>query len=127
MAVPNTVMRPAPERAEVLSKAVVRAAEHLELTNKELGEIVGLSQATVSRLRNGGYKLEEGSKPFECAQIFARLFRGLDAITGSDDTSSRIWLRNDNTALQGKPIEMIRTIRGLVDVVNYVDSRRAVI
>lgn len=127
MAVPNTSMKPAPERAAVLGTAVVRAAEHLELTNKELGEIVGLSQATVSRLRNGGYKLEEGSKSFECAQIFARLFRGLDAITGSDDTSSRFWLRNENTALQGKPIELIRTIRGLVDVVNYVDSRRAVI
>lgn len=127
MVVPDAWMKTAPGRANVLSKATVRAAEHLDLTNRELAEIVGLSQATVSRLRNGGYKLEEGTKAFECAQIFARLFRGLDALTGSDDTASRYWLRNENTALQGKPIELIRTIRGLIDVVNYVDSRRAVI
>lgn len=115
------------QREEVLSKATVRAADHLELTNTELADILGLSPASISRMRNGAYSLEEGTKAFECAQFFMRLFRALDALTGSDDRASRFWLRNENTMLQGRPIEMIRTIRGLINAVDYVDSRRAVI
>ena len=44
---------PSPERAAVVTKAVLRAAERLGLTNKVLASVIGLSEATVSRMRSG--------------------------------------------------------------------------
>ncbi len=117
-----------PREAAVLAKAVARLAGHMELTNAILARVLGLSEPTVSRLRNGAYGLQRGTKPFELAQLMVRLFRGLDAITGSDDAAARSWLRGPNTALHGqKPIELIQTIPGLMAVVSYVDARRAVV
>ena len=112
---------------QVLSKAVVRAADHLGLTNKLLAEVLGLSEPTISRLRKGHYRLQRGAKPFELAQLLLRLFRSLDAISGSDDEASRSWLKSDNRALAGRPIDLIRSITGLTDVAAYLDSRRAVV
>jgi transcriptional regulator with XRE-family HTH domain len=112
---------------EVLSKAVIRAADHLGLTNRLLAEVLGLSEPTVSRLRRGTYRLQRGAKPFELAQLLLRLFRSLDAISGSDDEASRSWLRSDNRALSGRPIDLIRSVTGLIDVAAYLDSRRALV
>lgn len=115
----------APTREAVLSKAVSRSAQHMKLANNELAEVLGLSEATVSRLRRGDYLLKPRDKSFELAQLLVRLFRGLDAITGGDDRSTQSWLRSDNLVLGAKPAEMIKTIRGLASVVAYVDSQRA--
>lgn len=111
----------------VLSKAAIRAAERLGLPNALLARVLGLSEASVSRMRNGAFLLSRDSKPFELAQLFLRLFRSLDAISGGDDESSRSWMISENLALGGRPIDLIKTIRGLTATVAYVDSRRAVV
>ena len=54
-----------------------------------------------------------------------RLFRGLDAMMGSDDAASLAWLRSPNLDLDGRPIDLIRSIRGLGAVADYVDDHRA--
>ena len=112
-------------RAEILGKAAVRAADHLGLPNTVLARVLGLSEATVSRLKHGRYVLPQDGKAFELAQLFVRLFRGLDAIMGGDDEASRSWLRSDNLALRGRPIDLIQSVQGLTGTLAYVDSRRA--
>jgi hypothetical protein len=114
-----------PNDREVLSKAVAKAADLWKLTNEALGEIVGVSASTASRLRSGAWQLEPKTKPFELAQYFVRLFRSLDALTGSDDEAAASWLDAKNVDLDGRPIEMIRTVKGLTEVANYVDDFRA--
>jgi uncharacterized protein (DUF2384 family) len=108
-----------------LSKAVVRAAEFLEISDKALAKTLGLSAASISRMKRGTYALSPDSKPFELGQLFVRLFRSLDAITGSDDAASRSWLQGRNTVLNGRPIDLIQSLTGLTAVLFYVDSRRA--
>ena len=110
----------------VLGKAVLKAADLLGLTARVLGTVIGVSEPTVSRLKRGEFTLERGTKPFELAVLFVRLYRSLDAIVGGDETVARAWLRNDNTVLGGKPIEKIQTVLGLVDAITYLDARRAV-
>lgn len=112
-------------RAEILGKAAARAADHLGLPNTVLARVLGLSEATVSRLKHGRYVLPQDGKAFELAQLFVRLFRGLDAIMGGDDEASRSWLRSDNLALRGRPIDLIQSVQGLTGTLAYVDSRRA--
>ncbi len=114
-----------PEAGEVVSKAVVRAADHLHVTARILAKIIGVSDATVSRMKHGDYGLERDTKPFELALYFIRLYRSLDAIVGGDSSAAVSWLANMNTSLDGRPIDKVQTVSGLVDVVAYLDARRA--
>ena len=113
------------ERARVLTVAVLRAAEALGLSGRELSRVLGVSEPSVSRMRRGDYLLDEGSKTFELAALLVRLFRSLDAITAGDSHVARAWLRNENWALSGRPIDQIQTISGLTHGLAYLDSQRA--
>lgn len=113
------------ERARVMTMAVVRAAEKLNLSGKDLAAILGVSEPTVSRMRKDEYRLEEGSKPFELGALFVRLFRSLDAITSGDGAVALAWIQNDNRALGGRPLDQIKTVAGLTHGLAYLDSRRA--
>jgi Protein of unknown function (DUF2384) len=113
--------------AAIVTKALVRAAKNLKLANTAIGGIVGLSDATISRMKRGAYVLTPGEKPFELAVLFVRMYRSLTAIVGGDDQVARAWLDNENVALHARPIERIQSVSGLVDVINYLDARRAVV
>jgi uncharacterized protein (DUF2384 family) len=114
------------EPAVIVAKALLRAGDMLDLRQADLGAIIGLSPASMSRLANGEARLT--GKAFELAVLFLRLFRGLDAITGGDDVASRSWLRGPNAALDNAaPLDLMKSVHGLIDVVGYVDARRAVV
>jgi hypothetical protein len=125
---PASITRLAPDRsnaATVVSKAVVRAAAALGLSNTGLAKVLGLSPASASRLRDGTYVLPLDSKPYEFALLLIRLFRGLDAMMGGEERASYSWMQTPNRALDGAPIDRITTITGLVETVAYVDATRA--
>ena len=83
----------------VITKAALRAAGRLGVSNKTLGKIIGVSEATVSRMGSGTYALSPGDKPFELAVLFVRLFRALDAMVGGDEAAAAVWLKSENLAL----------------------------
>jgi transcriptional regulator with XRE-family HTH domain len=116
----------------LVTKATARAADKLGVSNKALAGIIlagiiGVSEATVSRMKNGKHALATGSKPFQLALLLVRLYRSLDALIGGDDVAARAWLSNTNTALGGAPIELIQSVSGLMNVIQYLDARRAVV
>ncbi|HEY8242292.1 MAG TPA: antitoxin Xre-like helix-turn-helix domain-containing protein [Casimicrobiaceae bacterium] len=115
---------PAAAPDAVLSKAVVRAAAHLALTQKELAGILGVSEATVSRLCADRYRLSPGrEKEWELGRLFVRLFRSLDALWGHGD-EARAWLASPNLALSARPRDLLGSVEGLVNVVAYLDAAR---
>lgn len=113
------------DRADVLTEAIARIAELWGLKNAKLGAVLGVSMATASRLRSGETRLDPASKSFEAGQFLLRLFRSLDALLGSDDSAAKRWLETNNLDLGGKPIDQIDTMRGLIEVCDYVDFYRA--
>ena len=117
--------RTAADSRAVLSRATVRAARFLGVAQADLAQVIGVSDATLSRLANGQKVLDPGSKPWQLAALFVRLFRSLDAIVGSDDAAAQTWLRGDNQALGGVPLALIREPAGLVRTVDYLDAARA--
>jgi len=119
--------RPVPAEGPVLTKAALRAAHRLGVSNKILARIVGLSEASVSRMGTGAYTLSAGDKPFELAVLFVRLFRSLDALVHGDDAVARAWMIHSNTALGGTPLDLMQTVPGLVHVLAYLDARRALV
>lgn len=117
-------LQPAPAPAEVLRKAALRAAARLGLSQRDLGEIVGLSAASVSRLAAGRLALDPRTKPGELALLFLRVFRGLDAVVGGDEAKARAWFEAKNAHLGGAPRDRARTVEGLVHVAQYLDAIR---
>lgn len=118
---------PGPAQGLVVTRAVLRAAARLGLTNKAAARVLGVSEATVSRMGSGAYLLAPGDKAFDLGVLFLRLFRSLDAIVGGDEQVARAWLRNPNEALGGTPMALIESVPGLVNVVAYLDARRALV
>ena len=118
---------PLPDESKVVTKATLRAAERLRIKNAVLARIIGLSEPTISRMYKGTYVLPPESKNFELAVLFIRLYRSLDGIIGGDDSVAADWLKNSNTVLDGAPLELIKSVSGLTNVIEYLDSRRAVV
>lgn len=120
----GALTHPKPEVRQVLTQAVLRASELLAVNQSRLAQILGLSQATVSRMAHGGYRLDEQKKEWELGALFVRLFRSLDAVTGSDGAAARTWMGGENLALGARPVDLIRSTEGLVRAVQYLDSIR---
>lgn len=119
----HTLVRAKPDPAAVVAKAALAAAERLGLTSRHLATIIGVSEASVSRMQHGR-GVDPASKEGELALMFVRLFRSLDALVGGDDAKARAWLEAMNDHVNGVPAVRIQTVEGLVDVVQYLDAMR---
>lgn len=134
MNIPSPV--PEPDPSQVLTRAVLRAADFLALTQEDLAAILGTSPASVSRMASGKRRLERpsgggrmdaggaGGKEFELACLFLRVYRSLDALVGGDLQKGRAWLTADNRHLGGAPLTLIKTIPGIAHVADYLDAMR---
>jgi hypothetical protein len=125
MADRQITIAPAARDAAIGTKALLRAADRLGVSNRALARIIGVSEASLSRMRAGTYALAPTEKPFELALLFVRLYRALDTIVGGDEAAASAWLRQDNLALGAPPLALVQTVPGLMHVVQYLDARRA--
>ena len=107
----------------ILTRATLRAAELLGLSQRHLARILGVSEATVSRLGDGR-SIDPETKEGELAILFLRVYRSLDTLMGGDDSNSRKWLQAENVHLEGVPSEIMQSITGLVRVAEYLDAMR---
>lgn len=115
---------PAVSPAAVLTKATLRAAERLELPQRVVCRVLGVSTASYSRLGRTR-TIDPESKEGELATLFVRLYRGLDSLVGGSDEKARAWLAAANAHLGGVPVELIQSVQGLVKTIEYIDSMRA--
>jgi Protein of unknown function (DUF2384) len=86
--------------AGVLASALVKAGKELGLTQAELGSIVGRDRTALSR-----GALEPGSK-------------------GGEPRQMKHWMHTHNLHVGGVPAELVRSVAGLVRVVEYLDAIR---
>ncbi len=107
----------------VLGKAVLSVAGRLGINAKGLAAIIGCSEASVSRLKQGR-SIDPDSKEGELALLLIRLYRSLNAILGGNDEQSEKWLKAHNHHLDAVPLKKINNIQGLIEVVQYLDAMR---
>jgi hypothetical protein len=115
----NTNTLAQPEARRVLSMALVNAGKELGLTQQVLGEVVGKDRTALSR---GG--LDPDSKSGELALLLVRAYRALFALTGGDREAMRHWFQTENLHTGGVPSEQVRSVQGLMRVVEYLDAIR---
>ena len=116
----HEVSRPA--AGAVVTKAVRRVADALEVSQRDLSRILGVSEATVSRFASGRV-LDLDWKEGELALLLVRVFRSLDALFGSEDKARR-WFHAKNHHVGGVPAERVKSVEGLVHVAEYLDAMR---
>jgi hypothetical protein len=110
--------------AIVLTKATIRVADRLEIPQKVLALVVGLSESTVSRMQRGSFVFDrDKGKTFEFALLLLQLYELLDRMACSDLASMRAWMTAENSALEGRPIDLIQRAQGLVQAVSYLRTR----
>ncbi|HEU0276233.1 MAG TPA: antitoxin Xre-like helix-turn-helix domain-containing protein [Rhodanobacteraceae bacterium] len=114
-----------PERARVLTKAVVRASGLLGLKDAELAQVIGVSPPTVSRYKRGTAEIDPDRKTGELALLLVRLFRSLDPLVGADGENRKAWMHSQNEQLGGVPAMLIRRPEGLVQTLAYLGGIRA--
>ena len=117
--------QPRTDPASVLTKAVLKSAELLELPSVVLARILGVSEASISRLFSGSRQIDPENKEGELALLLVRVYRSLDALVGTDASQRKAWMQSHNRGLNGRPIELIQRAEGLAAVVSYLDAMRA--
>lgn len=112
---------------EILTKALEKLTNQLQLSRQELMLIVGPSEPTLCRYfnpNNHSSYLDPSSKEGEVAILLIRIYKSLDVLFGGNIEQSRLWLRNKNQHLDGIPIDLMKSIEGIVKVVQYLDAIR---
>lgn len=113
--------------AVVLTKATLRSAALLGLSNAAVARVVGVSESTVSRMAAGSRHFEIGTKPAELAALLVRVYRSLDALVGNSERHRQLWMSTFNRAFNQAPKDAVETADGLTRVVRYLDGARAMI
>ena len=114
-------LKPAPDA--VLAKAVLKAATELGLNQADLAAVLGVHRTAISRLKRNP-SLDPDSKQGELALMLIRVARALFALTGGDQDWIRHFMRTSNKVTGGVPAEQVKTVAGLVTVLQFVDAIR---
>jgi hypothetical protein len=107
------------QAAPVLTQALVRAGKELGLTQADLGVIVGRDRTALSR-----GAIEPQTKSGELALLLIRAYRALYVLVGGEPRQMKHWMHTPNLHLAAVPAELVRTVPGLVRVVEYLDAIR---
>lgn len=109
------------QKETVLTKALLRAFDLLNLERSEIAAILGVSEPTLSRLYKQERFINPSSKEGELALLFLLIYKHLVSLFGNDLMQCQQWLRNSNEHLSDIPIELMKQIPGLMKVVNYLE------
>ena len=106
--------------SQVIADAVLRIADQWALTDRELGEVLGLKRSTMSRVRKGQSGIKPQSAAAKLARQLVKIFGSLQAMVGTPD-NGRLWVRAINHHLHAVPLEMMKSVDGLVHVSDYLE------
>jgi len=114
----NTKTDNKPEEKLVLAKALLNAAKSLGLTQDETGRIIGRDRSSISR------GIDPNSKAGELALLLIRCYRGLFLLLGGEAEGLKHWTKTHNYHVNGVPGELMQSVEGLANVINYLDAVR---
>lgn len=113
-----------PRQAAVLARSTMRAADELGVSQTSLASILGVSESTVSRIRKGSLTpVRDRGKTFELEALFVRFYVSLDVAVHGDKLAAERWLKSYNEAFRARPLDLLKSIRGLIAVTQYLDHK----
>lgn len=110
------------QKEQVLTKAILKLADAYGLSRKDIQSIIGISKSTVTRIKKGTTWISPATKKGELALLLLRVYRGLNSLVGNNHEKAKLWLNSYNTSFNQKPIAALKTVIGLVQVLDYLDN-----
>jgi uncharacterized protein (DUF2384 family) len=112
------------EKQQVLSKAVVRAAESLGLRSDTLAGVLGLDAVTTAKLCASDHLLTSEEEAWGRGVSLILLYDSLLSITGGSESDARKWLLSANSVFNNQaPIDLMITVAGLDRLVSYLETQ----
>ena len=108
----------------VLSEAISKLQEKWELTNKDIAEVIGKDTSFITRLHQGKTHINPDDKTGQLSLLLIRIFRSLGAFLGDRMHVQQEWLKAHNYAFNNSPLNAMKTIEGINQVVMYLDHMR---
>ena len=102
---------------KILAEGYLNAGKALGFKTCDLGEILGKDRTALSR-----NKLDPHSKTGEIALMFIRIYRSLFELMGGNTDQMQHWMHTRNLQTGGVPSEQLKTLVGLVTVMEYLDA-----
>jgi hypothetical protein len=96
----------------------LNAGRTLGLSQEALGDIVGPDRSSIAR------GLDPDSKAGELALLLIRCHRSLYSLVGGRQPDMRHWMQIANRDIGGIPAAQVRSVAGLVRVVECLDAMR---
>ena len=107
---------------QIIATALKRAIDFMGIKTAQLAKTFNVSVSTLNRdFQNG---IEPESLKGQVSLLVIRMYRSLSAISGNDDEFVRHFLNTDNNYFGQKPINVIKSMEGLVSVNPYLDAMR---
>lgn len=107
-----------PQASEVLGEAVLNVRSHLGLTLEQLGQILGRDRSSIQRAG-----IDPQTPAGQLAALLIRVYRSGLVLTG-DESSLKHWLKTPNRALGARPRDLLFSLQGIVNLVEYLDAHR---
>ena len=107
-----------PNENHVIAVALEKLKEQMDISNEDLGKIIGVHRNNVTRLLKKE-EIDPKSKNGELSLLLIRVYRYLFTLNGGNREAMKHWLTTNNHHIQGIPLEAMKTVLGLSRVVNY--------
>jgi DNA-directed RNA polymerase specialized sigma24 family protein len=120
----NAIAAVKPKPEEVLTNALMNAAEQLDFSQAEIAKIVGVSAATVSRMSSGAYLLDANRAEWDSAATLVLVYRSLASILPNNIQEMRAWLHSINDDFGDVPAKLMLKPSGLHQIRSYLDAYR---
>lgn len=106
----------------IIAKALKRAGQFMGLKSSLLAEILNVSTSTLNRdFQNG---IEPDTLKGKVSLMIIRMYRSLSVISGNNDSFVKHFLNTENKYFRAAPVDVIRSLEGLVQVNQYLDAMR---
>lgn len=119
----NATLKTSPDKKTVLAKAVLNSADELDINVSDLASILGMHRTSLSRIKSK-MEIDPDTKTGELSLLFVRIYRSLYALSGGETKTMRLFLKTKNQVTGGIPLEQMKTIVGMVNVLQFVDALR---
>ena len=106
------------DSSSVLTKALLNAGKALGLNQSIVGQVIGKDRTTLNR------GIDPVSKSGELALLLIRCYRSLYVLVGGKTADMKHWMLTTNYHTGGIPAEQIKSVQGLLRVVEYLDAMR---
>jgi len=111
-------------RERVVTKAVVKAAELLKLSEPEFAGLIGVSETTVAKLKAVESVIREKSAEQQLVVYLIGIFESLSALYGNNEDHMAEWLRAENKVFNKAPIREMATMSGMANTARHLDQYR---